>query len=106
GDCGAGGLRQALPLSLRGACGSMATALPPQTVRLPPLAQGVLMAKPALILLHGMLCDARVWEDLRAALEEDFTIRVPDLRGPDSFRAMAEGVLARAPARFHLAGHS
>lgn len=64
------------------------------------------MAKPALILLHGMLCDARVWEDLRAALEEDFTIRVPDLRGPDSFHAMAEGVLARAPARFHLAGHS
>jgi pimeloyl-ACP methyl ester carboxylesterase len=64
------------------------------------------MGRPTLILLHGLLCDASVWKHQVAALKPEWDIRVPSLRGYDSFGSMAEAVLAGAPKRFALAGHS
>ncbi len=63
-------------------------------------------AKPCVLLLHGLLCDARVWQQQSVVLAEDFDVRIPLLRGPASFAAMATMILAQAPARFHLVGHS
>ncbi len=59
-----------------------------------------------LVLLSGMLGDEHLWDDVSAALAD---IAVPwplriDL--DDSVAAMAESVLAAAPPRFALAGHS
>jgi pimeloyl-ACP methyl ester carboxylesterase len=63
-------------------------------------------AKPTLILLPGLLCDATVWEPQVTALAPLAEIRVANFRGFDSITAMAQAVLAAAPARFALAGHS
>jgi pimeloyl-ACP methyl ester carboxylesterase len=62
--------------------------------------------KPTLILLPGLLCDRTVWEPQIAALSPRCTIQVADFWGLDSFDAMADRVLADAPPRFALAGHS
>lgn len=61
-----------------------------------------------LLLLPGLICDARIWapqmEALRASRE---VISVDDGYGnADSLGAMAERVLETAPARFALVGHS
>jgi pimeloyl-ACP methyl ester carboxylesterase len=60
------------------------------------------------VLLPGLLCDAYVWEEQKAALEADgHPVFVTDFFGFDSFGAMAEMVLERVPFdRFALAGHS
>lgn len=62
--------------------------------------------KTPLVLLPGLLCDAALWrgqiEDL-ADLAEPW---VADLARDDSMTAMAQRVLADAPARFALAGLS
>ncbi|MCC7428436.1 MAG: alpha/beta fold hydrolase [Alphaproteobacteria bacterium] len=61
----------------------------------------------ALLLLPGLLCDAALWEHQRRHLGECAgPISVADLARDDSVAAMAEGVLAQAPARFALAGLS
>jgi pimeloyl-ACP methyl ester carboxylesterase len=62
--------------------------------------------RPTLMLLPGLLCDETVWEPQIEAFGTDWHIIVPDFRGRDSFDRMAELVLARAPARFSMAGHS
>lgn len=65
------------------------------------------MAVP-LLLLPGLLCDARLWSDVRGALEEVAEVRVADLTRADSLAGMAEDALALmedAP-RFALAGLS
>jgi pimeloyl-ACP methyl ester carboxylesterase len=62
--------------------------------------------KPTLYLLPGLLCDETVWAPQVAALAPLAEIRVADFRGFDSITAMAQAVLAAAPARFALAGHS
>ena len=59
-----------------------------------------------LLLLPGLMCDAAVWEHQRANLADHARIIVPDFRGFDSLKAMAEHVLATAPDRFAVAGHS
>lgn len=64
------------------------------------------MSRPLLYLLPGLLCDARIWAHQIAALGDVADIRVADLRGYRSIEDMAQGVLADAPPRFALAGHS
>jgi pimeloyl-ACP methyl ester carboxylesterase len=59
-----------------------------------------------LYLVPGLLCDAYVWHDQIAAFGDTLDIRVPDLTGMASIESAAENLLADAPARFSLAGHS
>lgn len=58
--------------------------------------------RPSLLLLPGLLCDARLWRDQVEGLADLADITVPDLTLDDSVGAMAARVLARAPARFAL----
>ena len=65
------------------------------------------MFKPTLLLLPGLLCDAAVWKDQVQALQGRVDCHLPDYGSCDGIAAMAERVLASAPAqRFSLAGHS
>ena len=59
-----------------------------------------------LLLLPGLLCDAAVWAGQVARLEENFECRIPCYGELDSIEGMARAVLADAPARFTLIGHS
>ncbi|KNZ33380.1 MAG: alpha/beta hydrolase [Methylibium sp. NZG] len=63
--------------------------------------------RPHLVLLPGLVCDAAVWHPQVEALCDIANCHVIDYGTRDSLRAMAEHVLATAPApRFALAGHS
>lgn len=62
--------------------------------------------KQVLYLLPGLLCDATVWRHQVEDLADIAEPRVPDYRDCDSITAMAERVLADAPASFAVAGHS
>jgi len=62
--------------------------------------------QPPLLLLSGMLCDHGAWTELIAALEGSARCSVPVYGAAASMTAMAEQVLAGAPTRFALAGHS
>ena len=64
------------------------------------------MAADALILLPGLLCDARLWDHQTTHLGELLACRVGDPTGDDSLPAMADRLLAGAPDRFALAGLS
>ena len=57
-------------------------------------------------LLCGILCDARVWQAQAEALGASHDVRVVAFDGHASIAAMAASVLAGAPPRFALAGHS
>lgn len=59
-----------------------------------------------LVLLPGLLNDGRLWTHQTAALAELATVTIGDLTQDDGLAAMAERVLAAAPARFALAGLS
>jgi len=59
-----------------------------------------------LVLLPGLLEDKAVWQKQIDALADVAAAIVPDLTRQDSIAAMAEAVLATAPDRFALAGHS
>jgi len=61
---------------------------------------------PTLILIPGLACDADVWAPQAAALSDLATISVADHGARDSLGAMAEAIIAAAPARFAIAGHS
>jgi len=63
-------------------------------------------AKPVLLLLPGLTCDAAVWKDQIGAFKTAYDIRVPDFFGLDSFDAMAAATLALTDEPFALAGHS
>jgi pimeloyl-ACP methyl ester carboxylesterase len=62
--------------------------------------------RPALILLPGLLNDARLWRHQAAELAPLTDVEVADLVGPDTIGAMAERVLAIRSGRFALAGLS
>ena len=62
--------------------------------------------RPALCLVPGLLCDAHVWSPQLAAFGGEYDIMIPKLFAFRSIEAMAEHVLAQAPARFALCGHS
>jgi pimeloyl-ACP methyl ester carboxylesterase len=58
------------------------------------------------LLLPGLLCDAAVWAGQLAALGAHFDCGVKGYGELDSIPTMAQAVLAGAPARFALIGHS
>jgi pimeloyl-ACP methyl ester carboxylesterase len=63
--------------------------------------------KPSLVLVPGLLCDAALWRGQVDDLAELCTPWVADVTRDDSMTAMAQRVLAEAPAeRFALAGLS
>lgn len=59
-----------------------------------------------LVLLPGLMCDQRVWTDQITGLSAHARCHVANYDLLDSLPAMATHVLADAPARFMLAGHS
>lgn len=60
-----------------------------------------------LLLLPGLICDARIWAPQVGGLRGDRPVLAVEGYGEaDTIGAMAEQVLAAAPARFALAGHS
>ena len=62
------------------------------------------MAAENVLLLSGMMCDARMWADQIEAIKSP--VSVPDLSVHDNFVDMASSVLANAPDRFAVAGLS
>lgn len=61
----------------------------------------------SLVLLPGLLCDATVWAPQKDALAGEFAVTAwRHFYGHYSLASMAREVLASAPARFSLAGHS
>jgi len=62
--------------------------------------------KQPLLLLSGLLCDETLWADIPQRLGDAADVRVISFHGFSSIPAMAQHVLATAPARFALAGHS
>jgi len=65
------------------------------------------MARPTLMLLPGLNCDAAVWAPQVAALQDLADCQIPAWGLRDSLTAMAEQVLQEAPSGpFCLAGHS
>ncbi|BAN46471.1 alpha/beta fold hydrolase [Metapseudomonas resinovorans] len=62
---------------------------------------------PSLLLLPGLLCDARLWRDQVEGLADLASVSIADLSGADSIPELASSVLAQAPTgRFALAGLS
>ena len=59
-----------------------------------------------LVLLSGMLGDATLWDEVAPALTEHAAVRFARIDLDDAVADMAAGVLACAPERFALAGHS
>jgi pimeloyl-ACP methyl ester carboxylesterase len=59
-----------------------------------------------LILLPGMVCDRASWAPVLASVENIADCRVADYGNRQSLTDMAASVLASAPERFSLAGHS
>ena len=59
-----------------------------------------------LVLLPGLICDARLWRDVIDGLAGRVAPMVADLRLDDTIAAMATRTLAAAPPRFALAGLS
>lgn len=59
-----------------------------------------------LVLLPGLMCDAEVWSPLFPWLPADVTPWVADHGSAQDLQHMARQVLAQAPPRFALAGHS
>jgi pimeloyl-ACP methyl ester carboxylesterase len=62
--------------------------------------------RPPVILLPGLLCDADIWSDQIQALGARYEVFCPGFLDQPTIGGMAEAVLASAPARFSLAGHS
>jgi pimeloyl-ACP methyl ester carboxylesterase len=58
------------------------------------------------VLVPGLLCDKAVWKPQLQALRDLAQFQVADHGELDSLGAMAEAVLAKAPARFAVVGHS
>ncbi len=62
--------------------------------------------KKSLLLVPGLLCDEAVWASQTAGLADIADVRVANNGNADSLGALAEAVIARAPPRFAVAGHS
>ena len=59
-----------------------------------------------LLLLPGMMCDARLFAPQIAAFKADRAVLVPSLAGADTVEALAGRILKDAPDRFALGGLS
>lgn len=64
------------------------------------------MSASPLVMLPGLLCDERLWEDQAAALSDVARPWIADLTRDESIEAMARRVLAEAPPTFALAALS
>src|SRR5690606_21221081 len=65
------------------------------------------MNKTNLLLLPGLVCDRRLWQNQIAGLADLSDITVGKLTGADTIAGLAAAVIAQAPAgRFALAGLS
>lgn len=64
------------------------------------------MTRPSLLLVPGMLNDARVWDAVRGALEPLADLHVAAVDRHDRIDAMATAAAAGMPARFAVAGFS
>ncbi|HTT01753.1 MAG TPA: alpha/beta fold hydrolase [Steroidobacteraceae bacterium] len=64
------------------------------------------MSDRALLLIPGLMCDEAVWAPQIGALSGHAQMEVARHELRDSLGAMAEAIIARAPPRFALAGHS
>jgi pimeloyl-ACP methyl ester carboxylesterase len=62
--------------------------------------------KHSLLLLSGLLCDETIWADIPDRLEDAAEVSIISFGGFSSITGMAEHVLAVAPQRFAVAGHS
>ena len=58
-----------------------------------------------LILLPGMMCDARLFAPQIVALSASHSVQIAPLTGADTVESLADIVLNAAPQRFALAGH-
>lgn len=65
-----------------------------------------MIAPQPLVLVPGLTCDAEVWRAQLGALGDAASMQVADTLLDDSIAAMAERLLADAPACFALAGFS
>lgn len=63
-------------------------------------------AKVSLVLLPGLVCDETVWAHQVSGLADIADISIANFWGFDSLDAMAASVLAKAPEKFCIAGHS
>jgi len=63
-------------------------------------------SRSTVVLLPGLLCDEEVWQGAIARLSPDHEVVCPGFLDQPSIEAMARQVLARAPERFSLVGHS
>ncbi len=61
---------------------------------------------PTLVLIPGLLCDERLWQDQVTNLTDVCRPHVADISKDNSIEAMAKRVLAKAPERFILTGLS
>ncbi|WP_305986047.1 alpha/beta fold hydrolase [Roseibium sp. MMSF_3544] len=59
-----------------------------------------------LVLLPGMMCDARLYRPQIAALSGRIAIHLAPITEHDTVEALAEGILKNAPSRFAMAGLS
>ena len=62
--------------------------------------------KKSLLLVPGLLCDDAVWASQTAGLADIAAVHVANNGETDSLGALAESIIAHAPPRFALAGHS
>jgi len=60
----------------------------------------------SLVLVPGLTCDEAVWRHQASVLGRHFDVHITSHGGSDSLDRMAKDVLATAPDRFALAGHS
>jgi pimeloyl-ACP methyl ester carboxylesterase len=75
-------------------------------LRAAPMGIRAMPETPSLLLLPGLLCDARLWRDQVDALAGEVECLIADTMLDDSLPAMAARALATAPPRFALAGLS
>lgn len=62
--------------------------------------------RPTLLLLPGLLCDARLWDAQRTGLSDIADIVIADMTQDDTISGMARRAIAAVPDRFALAGLS
>ena len=64
------------------------------------------MAELNVVLVPGLLCDKAVWKPQLQALQDVARMQVADHGELDSLAAMADAILAKAPPKFAVVGHS
>lgn len=65
-----------------------------------------MMSRPPLLLIPGLLCDARLWQHQLAALADVADMTVGDHSTHDNLYEIAATLLTKAPPRFAVAGLS